>query len=678
LLLTLGWRSAIVVALSLPLTLMFTLTVMQYYGLPIHQMSVIGLVVAIGIMVDNAIVMVDSIAQKRQQGHDAISAAMASLKHLWLPLLGSTLTTILAFSPIALMPGSAGEFIGGIALSVIFSLIGSYIISHTIIASLAAWFLSGQSKGEVNWLTHGAEFPVLSSLFNKSLLLSTRFPKTTIGLVLLVPLTGFGAATQLHTQFFPPSDRDMFQIELYLSPQASIYNTRAMTEQLDAVLVEEGIHSSSWTIGRSAASFYYNLMPRHTNANNYAQAMVSVSSAAEANRLIPLLQQRFDDLFPQAQVLVRKLEQGPPFNAPIEMRVYGPNLDQLKVLGEELQLLLSQTEDVLHTRATLQPATAKVLLTNQQEILLLTGLTPSELALHLQSNLQGVVKGVLVEATEQVPVRVRIGDSQRESVAVLNQLLLPGLTDEHGVGVRLSALSELQIEPSRGAIPHRNGQRVNVIEAYIRADVLPDKVLAEFEMLLANSDFTLANGYRLELGGESAERAAAIDDLMTYLSVIFVLLITIVVLLFNSFRLGSIILCVALQSAGLGLLCIYLTGHAFGFNVVIGILGLAGLAINAAIVILAEFNSNTAAMAGVQREIIRCVTDCSRHISSTTITTVGGFMPLILAGGGFWPPFAITIAGGTVLATLLSFYFVPAVFVLTRRHIALEPITSIN
>ena len=192
--------------------------------------------------------------------------------------------------------------------------------------------------------------------------------------------------------------------------------------------------------------------------------------------------------------------------------------------------------------------------------------------------------------------------------------------------------------------------------------------MADFTARLETEGFTLPQGYRIEIGGESAERDSAVGNLMTSVGVIMMLLISIVVLSFNSFRLGGVIVLSAIQSVGLGLLSIYVFDYPFGFTVIIGLLGLMGLAINAAIVILAELQADPLAMQGDKTAIVRCITSCTRHISSTTITTVGGFLPLILAGGGFWPPFAIAIAGGTVLTTMLSFCFVPAMFVIMKSR----------
>ncbi|KXO13636.1 acriflavin resistance protein [Moritella sp. JT01] len=670
LLVTLGWRAALIVTLSLPLTVLFTLTVMNYYGLPIHQMSVTGLVVALGIMVDNAIVMADTIQKRRQQGLDMSVAVQGAIKHLWLPLLGSTLTTILAFMPIVLMPGPSGEFVSGIALSVIFALIGSYLVSHTIVAGLSGRFLAGPSPGKsartTTWYNNGIELPGLARAFRQSLVLVLARPKLSIGLVFILPLSGFILAKHLDEQFFPASDRDMFHIELFMPVQTSIIATEAMTRTISDLLAQQqGISKVRWFIGNNAPSFYYNLMPSKDGAQYYAQAMVTGDSFKRVNELVPSLQILLDDAIPEAQILVRKLEQGPPFRAPIELRLFGPNLDTLKTLGDEARRILIGTDNVIHTRATIQPGLPKIWLKINEDVSQLAGLTLTDVATQLQSTLHGTVNGSIIEATESIPVRVRIANEQRRSLSDLANISLSSPLSQ--ASIPLVALTELALRPSRGAIPHWNGVRVNTVEGYLVAGVLPSTVLNEFSARLTSENFVLPPGYRMEFGGESAKRNDAIGNLLASVGVIIMLLIIIVVLSFNSFRLGGVIVLSAIQSVGLGLLSIYVFNYPFGFTVIIGLLGLMGLAINAAIVILAELKSDPKAVAGDTDAIIKAITSCTRHITSTTITTVGGFLPLILAGGGFWPPFAIAIAGGTVLTTLLSFYFVPAIFVLMSR-----------
>ncbi|MEZ9156791.1 efflux RND transporter permease subunit [Vibrio lentus] len=677
---TLGVRAAILVAISLPLTSLLTLSIMKMTGVPINQMSVTGLIVALGIMVDNAVVMVDTIQAYRLKGQQRAEATMNALKHLWVPLLGSTLTTVLAFAPIILMPGASGEFVGGIAITVSFSLIGSYIISHTLIAGLATKLLPKQlsdvdKKGQHHWYMTGLRIPALTRWFSSSVRFGVTHPIITIALVLLVPFTGYWSMSQLTEQFFPPSDRDMFEIQVYMPPQASIYATKNTSEKIDNIIHRyPEVERIDWLVGANFPSFYYNLQARQNNAPYFSQAMVKTENFDQANALIPELQKVLDKEVPQAQILVRKLNQGPPFTAPVELRVYGENLDTLKAIGEDVRLILAGVPHVTHTRETLQPGTPKVWLKVDEDTAKLNGISLNQFAGMLQTTLTGRESGSVIEGSESVPIRVRVADDARENLAHLSNIRLPISSEVYSTGINVSTLAELELTTSRGAITRRNGQRVNTIEGYIEAGVLPQTVLNEFQKRLES--YEMPSGYTIDFGGESAERDNSVNSLISNVAVVVVLMVLVVVMSFNSFRMSSIIFMVAGLAGGLGLLSVWIFGYPFGFTVIIAMLGIAGLAINAAIVILTELKLDKQASSGNVDAVVEAVMSCTRHISSTTITTVGGFMPLIIAGGGFWPPFAVAIVGGTVLTTLISFYFVPVVYHLmtkNQRKTVVEP-----
>lgn len=660
LLFTLGIRAACIIALALPLTLLFTLTLMKYMAIPIDQMSVTGFIVALGIMVDNAVVMVDTIQSYRLKGKAKIESAMLAIQHLWIPLASSTMTTVLAFAPIFLMPGATGEFVGSIALTVSFALIGSYVISHTVIASLSGVFLP-DNKSSSAWYQSGVTIPVLSKWFARSISIAVRYPYIAIMVVVSIPSFGYWSSTQLTEQFFPASDRDMFEIQVYLPPQASIYATKATTEVVHKLITEEeGIEQVNWAIGTSFPSFYYNVIPPEQNAPFFSHAMVKTTSFQSANRLIPLLQSKLNEQVPQAQILVRKLEQGPPFSAPIELRVYGRNIDTLKSIGKDVRLMLSQIPHVTHTRESIPPDVPQYTLSVDEEAIQMNALNLTQFADLLQSTLVGRVSASIIEDTESIPVRVKVHDQERENHDDLNKLRFPIKADGRNGDISVMDLSTLELVPGSGGVTRRNGLRVNTIKGYIEAGVLPQTVLDNFEQVLEAYEFP--PGYKIEFGGEAAERDESVEQLVGNVSVVLVLMILVVVLSFNSFRLSAVIFTVAGLAAGLGILSVWLFDYPFGFTVIIALLGVVGLAINAAIVIISELSACPEASRGDPDAILRGVMSCTRHITSTTITTIGGFLPLILAGGGFWPPFAIAIAGGTALTTILSFYFVPPVF----------------
>jgi multidrug efflux pump len=681
LLLTLGWRAAALVAAALPLMMLFTFTVMNFWGVPINQMSVTGLVVALGITVDNAIVMVDDIAQRRRGGCDGRTAVKQAISHLWLPLFGSTVTTILAFLPIVLTPGGAGDFVGSLAICVIFALTGSYLISHTVVAALAGRFVGGEKKLSV-W-NSGLQTPSISRGFEKSLRLALAYPRRSMALVILFPLAGFFGITTVPEQFFPPVDRDMFSLEVTLPTRASFARTERLVEEMDEVLRSKpGLETADWFIGKSAAPFYYNLIEDKFASQNYAQAMIKADSPDRTAQLVEELEIELPKLFPAARIIVRKLEQGPPVDQPVQVRLFGNNLAVLEELGQELRYLMSTLPNVTSTVSSLGQAMPTAKFSLREEILAATPYSPMDSTQSLRASLDGVVVGALLEDMEEVPVRVRIDAGERNNswdLQSLNLMLqLPGDSATPGI-TPLQAIADMQLEPSIVSIPHRNGRRINTVGAYVRSGVLADTVLEDVRRVLKTSCFSLPAGYQMEIGGEAEERSESINNMLTQVPLILVMLIVVLVISFNSWRLSLLILIVALMSVGLGMLSLALSGYAFGFQVIIALLGLMGLAINGAIVILAELRSSSSALDGKIDGIVSSVMHCARHISSTTITTVAGFFPLLIGGGLFWPPFATTIAGGTLLVTLLSFFFVPAAFLLLTQRSRFEifvPTTS--
>jgi multidrug efflux pump subunit AcrB len=676
LLFTLGWRSSLVVAVALPLTVLFAFACMNFTGLPFHQMSVAGLIVALGIMVDNAIVMVDTVNRNKQQGMTGLLATRKAVQHLWMPLLGSTATTILTFLPIVIMPGKAGEFVGGISLTVIFSLVGSYLISHLVIAGLAGRFLVRDQK--LGWWHQGLQLSALGKRFAQSIDWSLQHPWRVLLLVMVLPLLGFFVGLRLPVIFFPPSDRDMINLEVYLPASASLQQTQKLTERLTiAIGKNEGIESLHWFIGRGAPMFYYNLVQNKENSQYYAQAMLTTAHFTVANRLVGQLQTQLDDEFPEAQILLRRLGQGPPVNASVELRLSGPNLDVLRAEGEALRAQIMAMPGVVHVRNSLSEAVPKLWLSVNENRARAAQLSLRDVANQLHEGVDGAIAGSILEGNESLPVRVRARDQKQIDLSGVNSwLLVPHTADNLGLPIPFSAIGELAIRPEIGVIPRRDGTRVNTVQVYIRDKVLPATVLNQVKELLAQRELPLPAGYHLEIAGDEEARNRAVDRLMGSLGLIAVLLVVAVVTAFNSFRLSGIIYMVAGQAAGLGMLALWLSGSPFGFTSIVGLMGLIGLAINAAIVILAELKTSKQAVTGERQAVVVAVVNTSRHIFSTTITTVMGFLPLILSGEAFWTPFAYVIAGGTVMTTLLSFYFVPAVFMLMARYRPFEAVTA--
>ena len=675
LVITLGWRAALVVATILPLASLLSIAILQKAGISIHQMSVTGLIVALGLLVDAAIVMTDEIRKKLEAGIDRLAAVSGSVKRLTVPLLASTVTTALAFMPMVLLPGPAGDFVGAIAISVIVMLMSSFGLALTVAPALAGWLLHQTEEGERRrWWKQGVRSRVIGNAFSRSLDLALSFPKLALLGALILPVVGFGAFPTLKAQFFPGVDRDQLYVQLKLPGGTSIVETeRLALEATEIMRGVEGVERVHWVIGESAPSFYYNMLMNQDGVSSFAEALLTTTSAADTERVIPQLQAALDKNVPAGRIIVRGLVQGPPVNAPVELRIVGPDLGVLQENGEKLRQVMSEVPEIIQVRTQLTGGEPKAVLDLDEEKVRLLGLDLGSVARQLESTLEGVVGGSLIESSEELKVRVRVGAEGRDAIDILRgfEVVSPNarqIVAEGGYpGIPLTALGEIRMQPAETPIFRRNGERINTIQAFVWREVLPEEALKTVQAKLAEQGFELPLGYRLETGGDADARSETVTNLLASIGFIVALTIATVVLTFNSFRLSVVTGIVAILSMGLSLLALAVFDYPFGITAIIGVIGSIGVSINAAIIIMTALQEEPKALEGDIETIRNVVVGSSRHIVSTTITTFGGFLPLILAGGGFWPPFAMAIAGGVLLSTVVSFYFTPPAFLLMIR-----------
>lgn len=662
--LSLGWRSALVVASVIPLATLMSLIIMQAFSLPIQQMSVTGLIVALGLLVDAAIVMCDQIRRRLANGATMIAAVSGAVSRLAAPLLASTVTTILAFLPMALLPGPAGDFVGSIAFSVIIMLCVSLALALTVTPAIARFLLRVEDGRGV--LGRGIQAGFVGRLFARTIALSLRNPAMSIAGALVLPAMGFLAFPTLTAQFFPGVDRDQLYVQVSLPDGSAIAETDALARAIDQRLRDsEDIAQRTWVVGRNAPAFYYNMVADRDRTPGFTEALVSTLSPGATERIIPALQTELDRAYPEAQILVRGLVQGPPVDAPVELRLVGSDLNTLRAVGEQARRLMTEVPKITHVRADLMGGGPKLVFRLDEEKVRLAGLTLGDVARQLEAGLDGAIGGSLLEATEDLPVRVRLPGAERDGLSALAALTVmpPGAQPREGFpGIPLSALGRVVIEPSDSPIARRNGERVNTVQGFVAHGVLPEEALQKVNALLAAEPLDLAPGIRLQYGGDADARAETAANLLASASLVMTLTVVTIVLTFGSFRLSLLTAAVGGLSFGLSLLALAVFQYPFGIQALIGSIGSIGVAVNAAIIILTAMQDDPAAMAGDRKAMEQVVTGSARHIVSTTITTVGGFLPLILGGGGFWPPFAMAIAGGVLLSTVVSFYLVPAAF----------------
>ncbi|MEM0953833.1 MAG: efflux RND transporter permease subunit [Pseudomonadota bacterium] len=682
LLLTLGWRAAVVVAAVLPLCSLVSVAVMYYIGLPIHQMSVTGLVVALGLLVDGSIVMTDEIRKQLLRGAEANQAIAAAVTRMRLPLFSSTATTVLAFMPMVILPGPAGDFLGSIAKAVVIMLVASLLLALIVTPVLAAWLLpSGLQRTEHHWWNAGLDSGAAGERLAAALDWSLRNPLASIALALVLPLTGFMAFSTLTAQFFPGTDRDQLYLQVKLPDGRSIEDTHKLVRAMDSALREYPlVRRIDWALGESAPDFYYNMSSRYRGIPSYAEALVLTRDEKATDALIRELQEDFDLHFPQARTVVLGIDQGPPVEAPLEIELFGPNLDTLRELGEAFRQRMDRIPDVTHSTTSLVAGAPKLVFDLDESKLRLTQLSLAEVSRAMDTGLRGSIGGEVLEDTERLPVRARLRESDwgtPDQIASL-RLPLPAATDGSRLpAVALSTLGSFRLEPARSPISRKNGERVNTVQAYVTRGVLPEEAL---KMLLADLEadpIRLPQGYRYAIGGSSDERADVVSNILAPFGLVLALLIATVVLTFNSWRLSGVAFLVCVCSLGLSLLSLAIFRYPFGVQAVIGVIGSIGVSINAAIIIMTALQLDEGATQCNLLAMRNVVMDSSRHIVSTTVTTFGGFLPLILEAGHFWPPFAMAIAGGVLLSTIVSFFLVPPMFLLASRNTPQRAATAV-
>lgn len=673
-----GSRIGTLVAATLPLAAAAILLAMQLLSVPLHQMSLFGLLVAMGLLIDNAIVVCDTVADLRRHGHAPADAVSLASRTLAMPLFASTLTTVLSFAPILLLQGNVGEFVGTIGTTVVLSLTVSLVLSLTVVTALAGWLPLPATADAPSPTIDDANAPTRG--FGR-LMAHLRRPRLLLLATLLPPVLGFAVTPTLRDQFFPAADRDQFQVEIWAEGGASLQQTTALMQRADAVLRREPqVTQTFWVAGQSVPSVYYNQLLEQDDAPFYAQGVVVARDVQSAKELVRRAERELPALLPEAHVVVRPFMQGPPIAAPVVLRLVGDELARLIDGGDAVRAVMAATPGVLHTRASIPAALPAAELRFDEPALRQLGLSTEQAAQQLRAQLGGMPAGEVLEGTERIPVLVQGPLAERTDPARLLSATLvaagpPATTATAAVNgpkaleMPVAAVADLAVAPRIPAITRRNGERCNELLGFVGADTLPIEVLALVQANLRASGFTPPPGTRLELGGDAEESAAAAEQLVRYVPLLATVTMATLILAFRSLAIALLLGVVGVLSAGYGLLSLWLGGYPLGFNPLIGLAGLVGVTFNDSIVVLAAIRADAVARTGDAAAMARVIRGCMRHVWATTLTTAVGFVPFVVfSGGDFWPPLAVVIAGGVLGATPLALVFVPQAYAwLVRR-----------
>ncbi len=672
-LLSLGLRTGLVVASLIPSAMLMSLLVMGFLGIGLDQISLSALIIALGMLIDNAIVMSESISLQMEAGKPAFQAAVDSGAELRTPLLTASLTTAAAFLPVALGKSSTSEYTGVLFWVVTIALLSSWVLSITTTPLLCVRFLKASQKPG-----GGAAFGTRFYRLYRGLLISILKRRwMTLAVVVAVLAVALYAFRFVPALFFPKSDRSFFYAELHLPTGTAIESTEETVDRIERFMErelvagpgdperEEGITTWAAYIGGGEPRYILNAHVEQTNPS-YAFMLVNTTSFDAVQPAIEKLQQYCQRTFPDLVATILPSEMGPPVRKPIEVRISGRETERVFELVDRVKEKLESVPGTRNVEDDWGRRTKKILVEVNQARARRAGVTSLDVAVSLQSLLSGIELTQYREENDVIPVTLRSVAADRQDIGKLETLNVYSQTTGDPVPLRQVADLRVVWEPSE--IRRRDRVRTVTVETDLAPGLTAVEVNNELIPWLDAESRDWPLGYRYELGGEIETSGKASASILEQLPVAALIIILLLVGQFNSIR-KPVIVAATIPLGLIGVIFGLLVARSyFGFMTLLGIISLAGIVVNNAIVLLDRIQIEIeergltpphAVIEASQRRL--------RPILLTTVTTIGGLLPLWLGGGPMWEPMAVAIIFGLLFATVLTLGVVPVLYSLLFR-----------
>ena len=642
-----GWRMGLVVASMLPMVALISLGLYNLGGGVLHQIAVIGMVISLGILIDNAIVMVENIQMRLDRGEARDGAMRAAVRELAGPLGASTGTTLAAFTPMLLASGGTADFTRGIPVMIMLSLSVSYLLAVSVAALLAARLLQPAPRregGTMAWLA------------NSLARLGTRRPGWMIVSGFTLVASSLALAPFMKQQFFPNADRPQVIVELYLPEGTDQQRTADVAEALEAGLrARPHVERVHRFVGSTGPTFYYNL-PRATEAPHRARLVVDVDVLDATDGLIRWVRAHVAATLPEVDVMATTLGQGPPRVAPVEVRLYDADPGRHIAAAEQVFALLKTIPGAVDVRHDIDLGVPVIAVEVDDAQAARLGVGRADVARALFGRSLGNTVEQYRQERDPIPILLRSREGTRQSVERLASLMV---FNDAGEAVPLTAIARIEPRWLPAAIHHRNGVRVLTVTAGLDSGVGFDEVLDALEARLERQP--LPAGARFEIGGDREGSGDANRALATTAPIGLLLLLFFLVLQFNSWRRVGIIL-LTVPMAGVGVIPgLVFSASPFGFQSLLGVIALVGIVVNNAIVLIDRIDLRLAAGDDILDAVADAVRQRTRPILLTTATTIAGLLPLAFSASTLWPPMAWAIISGLAASTVLTLLVVPAV-----------------
>jgi multidrug efflux pump subunit AcrB len=653
----LGIRAGAIVGTIVPLSIFLALVGMLLWDIPLHRISIAAIIIALGLLVDNGVVIAEDIKKRIDDGAERVSAALAATRTLAIPLLTSSLTTILAFLPLLLAPDAAGEFLRALAQVIILTLMASWLLSCTVMPLLCVWFLpserqADQQDGLIARLTDG---------YRRWLEWLLQRPIQVLAAACLLFAISIAALGRVPTGLLPPSDRAQFVVRLELPAGASESETQRVTERVARWVADEGanpdITSSVFYVGSGGPRFFLALAPVDP-APHVAFGVINTKSAGAVAAARERLENFIAAQLPEARGWTELLFLGQEPPGTLEIRLSGPGIDPLYKAGKQIEDLIASVPGTKDLRTDWANPVLQIDVLIDQERTRRAGLSPAATARALESNFDGAQVTEYREGDRIIPIVLRAQEADRST---LDDLADVTITTEDGKSVPLLQVANLAGELKPYVI-HRYDLQRTITVSGLNPDLTAKQLLDRVEPLLNGLD--LPADYQWTVGGEVEASQKANGALFLYMPHCLVAIVVLLIWQFNSFRRTLIIILtipLILIGASLGL---NLSGAKLDFNAMLGLLALAGIIVNNAIVLIERIDEERSAGRALSSSVQSAASARFRPIVMTTLTTIVGLVPLYLLGGELWHGMTIVMMFGLGIGTVLTLGIVPLLYFL--------------
>jgi len=659
-----SWRAALIVMIAIPVSNLIGIFFVHHTGHGLQQITIAGLVIALGLLVDNAIVVTENIARYLHMGYSRRDAAVTGTEEVGWAVASATATTVFAFIPIIMLKDVTGDFIRSMPVTVVATLAASLMVSLTLTPYLSSRFLKVAVKTQPHririFLNHFVETAYRSSL---SWCLGNP------GKVIVISAAAFVLSLAmfplLGVSFFPKAEKPMFFINIDLPQGTNIDQTSAITHYVECGLDSlDDVRLYASSIGHGNPRIYYNMIPSRNNPA-HAQILVQLKERDRdmLRKNVSLARSLFEGI-PGAQITVKELEQGPPVTAPIEIQLLGENLEKLSVLAADVEKIIANEPGVINTYNPLSTRKTDLRLNINRSKANMLGVSLTEIDRTVRTAMNGLrVSGFRDKNGKDYDIVFRLPTDQKTKYSDFNHIYV---ASGNGSLVPLLQIASVELIASPLRINHYKMDRSVAVTADVEAGVSATEAT---KGIIKNLEiYPWPKGYEFYAAGEMENQAESFGGMKQAVLIALIAIFGVLVLQFKSYR-QPLIVFSAIPLAVIGAIWgLFLSGNSFSFTAFVGITSLVGIVVNNAIILMDYTNQLRRKGTNMADAVQQAGETRFVPIILTTLTTIGGLLPLTVRGGTLWAPMGWTIIGGLLCSTMLTLLVVPTLYTLVEKN----------